>query len=137
LWACSSVHRISRPTGTGMCLRCCTMHHDCCVSVLLTLPPPPSGCTHQQRWCILSSIIRASEDTQVFWLCPCQYYDCFCANRFQYIDFLHYPWVAQMINQFENTEIYIFLDIEVCPALLQCLPAVMCTLKESLSGTNT
>jgi hypothetical protein len=43
LWACSSVHRISRPTGTGMCLRCCTMHHDCCVSVLLTLPPPPLG----------------------------------------------------------------------------------------------
>ena len=33
--------------------------------------------------------------------------------RFQYIDFLHYSWTAQMINQFENTHIYVFLGIEV------------------------
>jgi hypothetical protein len=33
--------------------------------------------------------------------------------RFQYIDFLHYAWVAQMINQFEHTQIYIFLNLEV------------------------
>ncbi|CAL5220625.1 g2668 [Coccomyxa viridis] len=32
---------------------------------------------------------------------------------FQYIDFLHYSWTAQMINQFENTHIIIFLGIEI------------------------
>ncbi|KAK9904972.1 hypothetical protein WJX75_006687 [Coccomyxa subellipsoidea] len=32
---------------------------------------------------------------------------------FQYIDFLHYAWVAQMINQFEHTQIYIFLNLEI------------------------
>ena len=36
-----------------------------------------------------------------------------CQHRFQYIDFLHYAWTAQMINQFQNTNIYIFLGIEV------------------------
>ena len=36
-----------------------------------------------------------------------------CEHRFQYIDFLHYAWTAQMINQFQNTNIYIFLGIEV------------------------
>lgn len=35
--------------------------------------------------------------------------------RYQYIDFLHYPWVAQMVNQFEDTQIYIFLNLEVLP----------------------
>ncbi|CAL8464409.1 g3944 [Coccomyxa elongata] len=32
---------------------------------------------------------------------------------YQYIDFLHYPWVAQMVNQFEHTQIYIFLNLEI------------------------
>lgn len=37
---------------------------------------------------------------------------------FQYIDFLHYAWVAQMVNQFEHTQIFVFLDLEV-----SCLPS--------------
>lgn len=44
--------------------------------------------------------------------------ECFAVVcRYQYIDFLHYPWVAQMVNQFEHTQIYIFLNLEVLPCL--------------------
>ena len=38
---------------------------------------------------------------------------CLCRHWYQYLDFLHYAWYAQMINQFENTEIFIFLNLEV------------------------
>ena len=56
------------------------------------------------------------------------------ACRFQYIDFLHYSWTAQMINQFEHTTIYVFLGIEVGCLLhpLSIQPGVSCGLGGTL-----
>ncbi|EIE18756.1 ABC family transporter: multidrug, partial [Coccomyxa subellipsoidea C-169] len=49
---------------------------------------------------------------------------------FQYIDFLHYAWVAQMVNQFENTQIFIFLNLEVLTCQFQFARTALCHLKE-------
>jgi hypothetical protein len=55
------------------------------------------------------------------------------ACRFQYIDFLHYSWTAQMINQFEHTTIYVFLGIEVgCLCSLLAQPGIFCGLGGTL-----
>ena len=62
--------------------------------------------------------------------CDARLHPCCFLCDLQYIDFLHYAWVAQMVNQFENTEIYIFYDLEVrscmhSPRHLSCPDALM------------
>ena len=43
--------------------------------------------------------------------------------RFEYTDFLHYAWVACMVNEFEGKVVYLFLDYQA--SALTLMPVLL------------